>query len=83
MRNLRSPESGREGAGLRDQASLPEAFLWVRGCYRLLLFLGTALVCLSRAYPQQHPFEAGVGVVYAPGHAFILKAPEGWILDRG
>ncbi|VVM08510.1 hypothetical protein MAMC_02225 [Methylacidimicrobium cyclopophantes] len=34
------------------------------------------------AFPQQEPFEAGVGIVYAEGHAFLLKAPEGWILDR-
>ncbi|VVM05096.1 hypothetical protein [Methylacidimicrobium tartarophylax] len=82
MRNLRSRGSGREGAGLRDQANSLEAFPRVWWCFLLLLFVGSAVVCLSRAYPQQHPFEAGVGVVYAPGHAFILKAPEGWILDR-
>ncbi len=49
----------------------------------VFLLLGSAsMIGLPRLYPQQHPFEAGVGVVYAPGHAFILKAPDGWILDR-
>lgn len=51
-------------------------------CACIFLSLGLAAICPSRSYPQQHPFEAAVGVVYAPGHAFILKAPEGWILDR-
>ncbi|QSR84298.1 hypothetical protein [Methylacidimicrobium sp. B4] len=49
----------------------------------VLLLLGSAsMIGLPRLYPQQHPFEAGVGMAYAPGHAFILKAPDGWILDR-
>lgn len=48
----------------------------------IFLLVGMATLGLPRLYPQQHPFEAGVGMVYAPGHAFILKAPEGWVLDR-
>ncbi|MGD9896005.1 MAG: hypothetical protein AB7T14_02845 [Candidatus Methylacidiphilaceae bacterium] len=50
-----------------------------RQIFLVLLFLAATL---SRAFPQQYPFEAGVGIVYAPEHAFILKAPDGWILDR-
>ncbi|WP_018290301.1 hypothetical protein [Verrucomicrobium sp. 3C] len=83
MRNLRERGSGGEGTDWRLWTRSPRAIRRVRGWRSLiLLFLGAATVCLWRAYPQQHPFEAGVGVVYAPGHAFILKAPEGWILDR-
>ncbi|CAB4242676.1 protein of unknown function [Methylacidimicrobium sp. AP8] len=52
------------------------------GSFLLLLLLGASLAGLPRAYPQQHPFEGGVGIVYAPGHAFLLKAPDGWVLDR-
>lgn len=63
----------------RSPGAIPRVRRW---CSLIPLFLGAASICLWRAYPQQHPFEAGVGVVYAPGHAFILKAPDGWILDR-
>ncbi len=53
-----------------------------KSLFLIALLRGSGTIALPGAYPQQHPFEAGVGVVYGTGHAFILKAPEGWILDR-